>query len=162
MCGCKNNISGMKKKKGKSKGSFKKPLTMAVAGGAAMVGVSMATKQVKFMQDNPMVSGGIKLAGGVFLAMQKDDLAIGAGMGVAASGVYDLINHFVDNSGSGGGLLGKGDANSDTTKRQRGIQGNKNRMTPAQYARMKQMAAQQKAANQERQGQPAGAGGFSW
>jgi hypothetical protein len=93
MCGCTNKINGMKRKRigAMSASGIQGAVTQAlpIAGGY-LVG-EILTKQLTFLQNNPLMGNIVKLAAGAFLASSGKGLVSGMGIGLAANGAVGAV-----------------------------------------------------------------------
>lgn len=87
MCGCtlrKSKINGIMRK-----AKFTKPLTQ-VAMGVAGFALAKQLNRIEFLNANPALGGGAKIALGLFLATQRNPNVASIGLGTALAGGVEL------------------------------------------------------------------------
>lgn len=78
-------------------------IMIPIAGaGIGIIGGGFLSK-IPQLQGNPTIRSVVKVAGGAFIAIQKGKIAQSVGMGLAASGLVDLVDSFIMGPANGNG-----------------------------------------------------------
>lgn len=97
MCGCqKPKINGLMRK-----AKFTKPLTQ-VAMGVAGFALAKQLNRIQFLNSNPAIGGGVKIALGLVMATQRNANIQAIGIGTAVAGGVELTSTLVPALGVSG------------------------------------------------------------